>query len=268
VSLESKLLGRKKIKPWGVAVLSAVSVGLPTVPAFAENSFGLYYIVTCAACAAAASFFTLHTSTKRVETERSSVLEHALEPLSCLMGKILVDPAEFEERRDTVLKRLVETAAELAHADAASALYWLTADDTELHLAFANEQAGQRHFQDKFSRGAEKDSFLIEAALSVAGRSVHDVRKDPDRGRIYVADDCRSAIFMPVRAGGVQQGLLMIQAHKPGHIPKNFRDDKRFKTIVHLIGVVREMKKPDVALRANVPGQNKPPVSDPEGMAS
>ncbi|GGV91404.1 hypothetical protein [Streptomyces massasporeus] len=267
MSLESKLLGRKKIKPWGVAVLSAVSVGLPTVPAFAENSFGTYYIVTCAACAAAASFFTLHTSTKRVETERSVVLEHALEPLSCLMGKILVDPAEFEEKRDLVLKRLVETAAELAHADAASGLYWLTAEGSELHLDCVNEQATQRHFQDKFSRGAEKDSFLIEAALSAAGRSVHDVRKDPDRGRIYMADDCRSAVFMPVRAGGVQHGLLMIQAHKPGHIPKNFRDDKRFRTVVNLISVIREMKKPDVSVRATVPGQNKPPVNDPEGTS-
>lgn len=267
MSLRSKLLGRKKIKPWGVAALSAVSVGLPTVPAFAENSLGPYYIGTCAICAAVASFFTLHTSTKRVETERSSVLEHALEPLSCLMGKILVDPAEFDERRDTVLKRLVETAAELAHADAASALYWLTAEGAELHLAFANEQAVQRHFQDKFSRGAEKDSFLVEAALSVAGRSVHDIRKDPDRGRIYMADDCRGAVFVPVRAGGVQQGLLMIQTRKSGHIPPNFREDKRFKTIVHLIGAVREMKKPDTPLRATVPGQNNTTVNDAEATS-
>lgn len=268
MSLASKLLGRRKIKPWGVAILSAFSVGLPTVPAFAENSFGPYYIGTCAVCAFAASFFTLHTSQKKVETERSAVLEAALEPLSCLMGKILVDAAVFEEKRDTVLKRLVETAGELAHADAASGLYWLSANDTELQLAFSNEQAGQRHFEEKFSRGAEKGSFLVEAALSVAGRSVHDIRTDPDRDRIYMADDCRSAVFMPVRTGGAQQGLLVVQTVKPGHIPKNFRDDKRFKSIVNLIGAVKEMRKPADSPGANVPSQNKPPVDQPEGTSS
>ncbi|MFI8093577.1 GAF domain-containing protein [Streptomyces sp. NPDC086080] len=264
----NKLLGPRKIKPWGVAALTAVSVGLPTVPAFAANSLGLYYIVTCVVCAFTASFFTLNTGQKKIEVDRSVVLEAALEPLSFLVGKMLVDPAEFEERRRTLLNRLVETAGELVHANAASGLYWLSADNTELHLEYANERASHHHFQDKFERGAEKGSFLVEAALSGSGRLVPDIRKDPDRERIYMADDCRSALFIPVRAGSKRQGLLMIQALKPGHVPAAFREDKRLKSVVNLIGVVKELRKPGAQPGANVPSQNTPSVNDPESASS
>ncbi|MFD7700892.1 hypothetical protein [Streptomyces caelestis] len=251
-----------------MAILSTVSVGLPTVPAFAANSLGPYYIGTCVFCAFMASFFTLNTSQKKVEADRSVVLEAALEPLSCLVGKMLVEPAEFEERRSTVLKRLVETAGELVHADAASGLYWLSANNAELRLVSVNEHASQQHFQDEFVRGAEKGSFLVEAALSVAGRLVPDIRKDPDRDRIYMADDCRGAIFIPVRTGSTQQGLLMIQTLKPGHIPADFQKDKRLKSVVNLIGVVKELKKPSPGPGTSVPGQSKPPADDPEGVPS
>ncbi|MCX4231828.1 GAF domain-containing protein [Streptomyces ortus] len=264
----SGLIGRRKIKPWGVAVLSAISVGLPTIPAFAEKTFGPYYIATCVFCAFAASFFTLHTSQTKVEAERSEVLEAALEPLSSLMGKILVDPEIYDEKHSTILKKLVETAGELAHADVASGLYWLSPDNSELQLSFTNEKATQRHFEEKFSRGGEKGSFLVEMALSSSGRSVPDIRKDPDRDRIYMADDCRSAVFIPVKVGTTQRGLLVVQAKKPKYIPGSFRDDKRFKTVVHLIGVVSEIRKPSTDGRPVVPGQNKSSVDDPEGAPS
>ncbi|MEU2901095.1 GAF domain-containing protein [Streptomyces sp. NPDC001273] len=264
----NRLLGPRRMKPWGVAILSAVSVGLPTVPAFAADSLGLYYIGTCVLCAFTASFFTLNTSQKKVEADRSVVLEAALEPISRLMGEMLLDPAGFEEKQEKALKRLVETAGELAHADAGSGLYWLSADNTELHLASANEQAMQLHFQDKFVRSVEKGSFLVGAALSVAGRPVSDIRKDPDRDRVYMAEDCRSALFVPVRAGATKQGLLMIQALKPGRIPADFREDKRLKSVVNLIGFVKELKKPSASTGGNVPQQNRPPTGDPEGASS
>ncbi|MEV7739905.1 hypothetical protein AB0O75_49170 [Streptomyces sp. NPDC088921] len=267
MDLANKLLGGKKIKPWGVAALSAVSVGLPTIPAFAENSFGPYYIGTCMLCAGVASFFTLHTSKSSAESERSAVLEHAIEPLSSLIGKLLEHPQDFEEKRENIFKRLVETAGELAHASASSGLYWLSDNQAELNLVSCNDQGRQQRMPETFSRGTDKGSFLVETALSAAGRLVQNISKDPDRDRIYMVDDCRSAVFLPVRTGTTTQGLIIIQCLKPGHIPKDFRDDKRLKSIVNLIGVAKLLRKPSDETNLDIPGQAEPPAGDAKDVS-
>ncbi|MGW1616656.1 hypothetical protein ACWCQZ_46060 [Streptomyces sp. NPDC002285] len=115
---------------------------------------------------------------------------------------------------------------------------------------------------DTFSRGTDKGSFLVGTALSASGRLVQNIRKDPDRDRIYMLDDCRSAVFLPVRTGTITQGLIIIQCLKPSHIPKDFRDDKRLKSVVNLIGVAKLLRKPSDDSDVDIPGQGEPPAAD------
>ncbi|MEU1567724.1 hypothetical protein ACFWBS_42670 [Streptomyces mirabilis] len=266
----------KKVKPWGVSLLSAVAVGVPTIPAFAENSIGAAYISTCTLCAGAASYFTLRTSRSNSEIERSVVFEAAIEPLSKRIGKLLESPQEFDQERDRIIQRLTETAGELAHPRALSALYWLSEDAADINISASNSKAKEAGIQEKFSRDTDKGRFLISIAQSTdessGGRHVQDFRKDPDRQRIYMADDCKSALFKPVRAGEASRGLLVLQAQKPGRIPREIKDDERINTITNLIGFLRQLEKPDIPHAGGVPAQPGAPVvqprqSKPDGTA-
>lgn len=254
------------MKPWGVAALSAISVGLPSVPAFAESAVGPIYITTCAACAGAASFLTLRTSKSKTEIERSAVFEAAMGPLSKRIGKILERPQEFEQERDGVLARLVEVAGEIAHPRALSALYWLAPDGGSLDLAIVNQPAKEAGMPETFA-DTNKGRFLLAIARSTgeaagdsaSGRYVQDYAKDPDSKRIYMTDDCKTALFKPVRTGSTSHGLLVLQAQKAGHIPAGLEDDERLNSVVNLIGFMRQLQIP-AARRRDVPGQSGDPV--------
>jgi hypothetical protein len=81
-----------------------------------------------------------------------------------------------------------------------------------------------------------------------------------------MADDCRSAVFIPVRSGEVQHGLLMIQALKPGTFPITRRQATQIDRESH-----RRRERDEKACwypGAYVHSQNKPPVNDPEGTSS
>lgn len=187
-------------------------------------------------------------------------------PLSKRIGKILEKPQEFEQERDGALTRLVEAAGEIAHPRALSALYWLSEDGTSLELGIVNQPAKDAGMPDSFGN-TNKGRFLLTIAQStgeaagdtVSGRYVQDYAKDPDHRRIYMTDDCKTALFKPVRTGSTSHGLLVLQAQKSGHIPHGLEDDERLNSIVNLIGFMRQLQAP-VTPRRNVPDQPGDPV--------
>lgn len=246
-------------------IVGVLSGGAVVFGAVANNSEGdvnpLFLTLggIFAALAGAATYFTEGRS--REEKDRDVVLGAALVPVSESLGRLAVDRQNLENRRYNIAKRLVDTAAELAHPSVVCAYYKLSTDvQKSLRLTACSRDYDELPtlIQDDDSKGA----FLLEIARGEKDRYVKKLSSDPDNWRIRLSYDHKTALFIPVRAGSASQGLLILEAPKTGAIPEG-EAKKKLLIIAHLIGACQAI--PDTPPGPGLPGQQNgsPPVPPP-----
>jgi hypothetical protein len=227
---------RRYSVPGTVGVFSGGSLTLGSIAANADGTGGVAYLVGGALLSAAAAFSTLkvQADTERIqkERERAAVLEAAMGPVAEYMGRLAVSPTEHQELLGSINDRLVDTASELAHPRARTIFYALQDRDRLVRRAASGTNS---HDPQTYMRGEERGDFLLSVALGSRDRYIADLSNDPDAYRISLSDGYETARIMRTRAGEITQGLLIVEAPKPGDLRED--DLPSLLAIAHMLGV-------------------------------
>jgi hypothetical protein len=112
----------------------------------------------------------------------------------------------------------------------------------------------------KADRGA--GSYLLDIATGTKDRCVKNYDEDPEKWRINLIDGCTTALFVPVRAGEIPKGILIVQAVEPGCL-EDGNERKKYGAIAHLIGASQAVADLTAHVR-NLPAQaNGSPKKSP-----
>ncbi|MEU9387891.1 hypothetical protein AB0D38_46320 [Streptomyces sp. NPDC048279] len=188
------------------------------------------------------------------ELERAAVFDAGIQPVTQWYGKIHQEDGNYETLRGQILDKLIETAGELVCSDALCAFYRLDNEQQELALEAPSGNPGAlpRTYTKDDSNGG---SYMLFLAASGQGgfKFVPDIGGAHFDGadRVRLVTGYRTALFLPVTTGSTPQGLIVIQARKPGDIPApqpgaildgNYR---KFYAIASLASLPRVRNRPD-----------------------
>ncbi|MGW5036085.1 hypothetical protein ACWEQW_33020 [Streptomyces nigra] len=195
------------------------------------------------------------------ELERAAVFDAGIQPVTQWYGKIHQGDGNYETLRGQILDKLTETAGELVCSDSLCAFYWLDGDQQELILEAPSGNPGAlpRTYTKDDGNGGPYMLFLASSGQG-GFKFVPDIDGAHFDGadRVRLVNGYRTALFLPVTTGSTPQGLIVIQARKPGDIPApqpgeildgNYR---KFYAIASLASLPRVRNRPD----GQVPRQN------------
>ncbi|NSL42956.1 hypothetical protein [Streptomyces sp. 8P21H-1] len=200
---------------------------------------------------------TVHMQEKRAEQaerelRRAATFDAGVQPVTQWLGKIFQGEGDYETLRRQILDKLTETAVQLVDPDALCAFYRLDAEHDRLALEAHTGPPGV--LPDAYSGNDGNGSYLLYLAKTqnFGPEFVLDIDAAPNGGtRIRLINGYKTALFLPVWTGSAPQGLIVIQAMRPGQIPApqssqildgNYR---KFYTITSLIGLPQTRNRPN-----------------------
>jgi len=178
------------------------------------------------------------------ELQRAATFDAGVQPVTQWLGKIFQGEGDYEILRRQILDKLTETAVQLVRSDALCAFYRLDGERDELILEAHTGPPGA--LPDTYSKKDGNGSYMLFLAKSEKGgpEFVPDIDAAHNGGdRVRLINGYKTALFLPVWAGSSPQGLIVLQAMKPGDIPArrpgqildgNYR---KFYTITSLVGL-------------------------------
>lgn len=141
--------------------------------------------------------------------------------------------------RGKISRVLVELAAHLIGDGSAVAAFYALGPNPEapgterLVKRVASRESAE--LPDYYEADKECGSYLLGIATGKTDRLVKDISEDPEKHRIQLLSGYEAALFVPVRAGDLAKGILILQAPKEGKIGED-QERKKYSTIAHLIG--------------------------------
>ncbi|MFE7837059.1 hypothetical protein ACFU53_13735 [Streptomyces sp. NPDC057474] len=172
---------------------------------------------------------------KRADVIFQAGVHPVAENLASLASMSTDDP----DLRGGINRGLVQTAAHLMEgADCVAAFYALAEDPDNkgaerLAKRVTSTETAELPAYYKVDRGT--GSYLLDIATGTKDRYVKNYEEDPEKWRIDLIDGYTTALFVPVRAGAIPKGILIVQAVEAGCL-EDGNERKKYGAIAHLIG--------------------------------
>jgi hypothetical protein len=163
----------------------------------------------------------------------------AVHPVAENLASLASMSTDAPDLRGTINRALVQTAAHLVEEAGCVAAFYALEEDPDnkgtdrLAKRVTSTESADLPAYYKADRGA--GSFLLDIATRTKDRCVKNYEEDPEKWRINLIEGCATALFVPVRAGEIPKGILIVQAVEAGCL-EGGNERKKYGAIAHLIG--------------------------------